>query len=71
VLSGEVTLRNAHEHHVLRRHDSCYVHAGEERELRNDSTEEAQVLLVMPYVTARQSGTSWPGADDEALTTQN
>ena len=50
VLSGEVTLRNARERHVLRRHDSCYVYPGEERELRNDTGQEAQVLLVMPYV---------------------
>jgi len=50
VLSGEVTLCNARERHVLRLHDSCYVHPGEERELRNDTDQEASVLLVMPYI---------------------
>lgn len=49
VLSGEVTLCNEHERHVLRRHDSCYVHAGEARELLNHTDQDAAVLLVMPY----------------------
>lgn len=52
VLEGAVTFTNGDDKRVLERLDSCYFEPNERRELRNETTQAAAVLLVMPYVKA-------------------
>jgi quercetin dioxygenase-like cupin family protein len=50
VLEGEVTIELAGgETHVLRKLDSCFIPAGEQRAIRNAGNEVASMLVVMPY----------------------
>jgi quercetin dioxygenase-like cupin family protein len=50
VIDGEVTVKlGSGEVTVLRRLDSCFIPAGEAREVRNDSNAVARMIVIMPY----------------------
>ena len=50
VLEGEVTIELAGgETHVLRKLDSCFLAAGEQRAIRNGANVVATMLVVLPY----------------------
>jgi quercetin dioxygenase-like cupin family protein len=50
VIEGEVTVTlGAGSQTVLRKLDSCFIPAGEAREVRNKSNAPASMIVVMPY----------------------
>ena len=50
VIEGEVTVAlRSGEVAVLRRLDSCFIPAGEAREVRNDSNAVASMIVIMPF----------------------
>ena len=49
VLEGSVIVNNGNESATLSKFDSCYFAPGEARQLTNESSRPAAVLLVMPY----------------------
>lgn len=49
VLDGEITIElGTRDKHVLQKLDSCFIPAGEAREIRNISNTVATMLVVMP-----------------------
>ncbi|MEI8157127.1 MAG: cupin domain-containing protein [Burkholderiales bacterium] len=49
MVAGELTVKVGNEEVVLRPMDSCFIPGGEIREVKNNTTAVASMLVVMPY----------------------
>ncbi len=66
VIEGEVTVTLGDgDSHVLRKLDSCFIPAGEAREVRNKGNAVATMIVVMPY--PRQEAMTLPSIDPSKL----